>query len=109
VHLLHAHAVARLALRQAPRGTPAYSMHQHAPAHCANDPRAAELDDSDIPSCCAVQQNWIHVAFLALGFVVTWAAWVLFGAFATVRMVVVDFCQNGEDLLAQRAGAQARL
>ena len=43
-----------------------------------------------------MQQNWIQAIFLFLGFLVTWAAWVLFGVFATVRLVVVDFCQNGE-------------
>ena len=53
-----------------------------------------------------MQQNWIHTIFLLLGFLVTWAAWVLFGIFATVRAVVGDFCQNLRDGLEGRPGAQ---
>lgn len=53
-----------------------------------------------------MQQNWIHCIFLALGCVITWASWVLFGIFATVRLIIVDFCQNGEDVIAMRPGAQ---
>jgi hypothetical protein len=30
----------------------------------------------------------------------------LFGVFASVRLVIVDFCQNNDDILAQKPGAQ---
>jgi hypothetical protein len=53
-----------------------------------------------------MQQNWIHCIFLAFGCFITWAAWVLFGIFATVRLIVIDFCQNGADIIARKPGAQ---
>lgn len=56
-----------------------------------------------------MQQNWIQVLFLLIAATITWAAWVLFGVFATVNLVVGDFCQNISDVLQQRPGAQATL
>jgi hypothetical protein len=53
-----------------------------------------------------MQQNWIHCFFLVLAFLITWAAWVMFGVFATVRLVIIDFCQNNDDALAGRPGTQ---
>lgn len=53
-----------------------------------------------------MQQNWLHCIFLFLAFIVSWAAWVLFGVFATVRIVVGDVCGASADWLDGKPGAQ---
>ena len=47
-----------------------------------------------------VQQNWIHCIFLALGFLITWAAWLFFGVFATAKLLLSDVCAELERVLA---------
>ena len=63
--------------------------------------------DAAVPA--RVQQNWIQAIFLFIAAAITWAGWVLFGIFATVNLVIVDFCQNIDDNLQQRPGAQVFL
>ena len=68
---------------------------------------SAQVTDVAVPA--HVQQNWIQAIFLFIAAAITWAGWVLFGIFATVNLVIVDFCQNIDDNLQQRPGAQVFL